>query len=389
MALISALFIGLTVSAEEIFKDRKILKREAFLNLSRSSYLFSKILILIGLSAIQSLLFVAISNAILGISGMFLYYWITLFTTAVCANMIGLNISATFNSAVTIYIVIPLLMIPMMVLSGAMFSFDKLNRTVGSVDKVPLLAEFMPTKWAYEALIVNQYKNNDFEKYFFEIDKEISINDYKTVYYIPELKKILEESILIYDNKEKTKDLKENLELVRNEVNNIIAEIPDLEFKEVHSISLENFTPDLGFMAMEFIEKAEDFYLKEFALNNSKKDRIINHLNQTQPELYKLKQNNFHNQYLSEYARKVFEKNKILRYKNRLVQQYDPIYQDPKPKNVLSIRSHFLAPRKHFLGMYFDTFWFNIIVLWIFSLILYITLYYESLKKLINLFDKN
>lgn len=30
MALISSLFIGLIVSADEIFKDRKILKRESF-----------------------------------------------------------------------------------------------------------------------------------------------------------------------------------------------------------------------------------------------------------------------------------------------------------------------------------------------------------------------
>ena len=38
MSVIVALFIGLTLSAEEIIKDRKILKRERFLNLSRTSY---------------------------------------------------------------------------------------------------------------------------------------------------------------------------------------------------------------------------------------------------------------------------------------------------------------------------------------------------------------
>src|SRR5690606_8249491 len=39
MSVIVALFMGLTVSAEEIIRDRKILKREKFLNLSRSSYI--------------------------------------------------------------------------------------------------------------------------------------------------------------------------------------------------------------------------------------------------------------------------------------------------------------------------------------------------------------
>ena len=58
MAVIIAIFVGLTVSAEEIIKDRKILKRERFLNLSWSSYLLSKVAILLVLSAIQSFIFV-------------------------------------------------------------------------------------------------------------------------------------------------------------------------------------------------------------------------------------------------------------------------------------------------------------------------------------------
>ncbi len=164
MSLIVALFLGLTISAEEIFRDRKILKREHFLNLSRHSYLLSKVAILIIISAIQTFLFVSIANPILGIKGMYFHYWLALFTTAFCANMIGLNISASFNSAITIYIVIPLLIIPMMVLSGAMFPFDKLNRKIGNVDKVPLIAELMPTRWTYEALIVSQFKDNKYSQ---------------------------------------------------------------------------------------------------------------------------------------------------------------------------------------------------------------------------------
>src|SRR6056297_2612966 len=187
MALIVALFLGLTVSAEEIFRDRKILKREAFLNLSKSSYLISKIFILFTISAIQSILFILIANNILGIREMYFEYWFAMFTTAAFANMLGLNVSASFNSAVTIYILIPLLMIPMMILSGAMFPFDKLNRTIGSVKRVPLIAEIMPTKWSYEALMVNQFKNNEFEKNFFEIEKRESSADFKRVYLVPEL----------------------------------------------------------------------------------------------------------------------------------------------------------------------------------------------------------
>ena len=188
MSLIVALFLGLMVSAEEIVKDRKILKREKFLNLSRSSYYISKIFILFVISAIQSFLFIMIANSVLGIKSMYFTYWFALFSTAAFANILGLNISATFNSAVTIYILIPLIMIPMMVLSGAMFSFDKLNRTVGRVDKVPFIAEMMVTKWGYEALMVHQFKDNEYTKQFYELEKQESQSDFKKVYYLPEMR---------------------------------------------------------------------------------------------------------------------------------------------------------------------------------------------------------
>ena len=40
---------------------------------------------------------------------MYFEYWLMLFTVACFANILGLNISNTFNSAVTIYILIHLL----------------------------------------------------------------------------------------------------------------------------------------------------------------------------------------------------------------------------------------------------------------------------------------
>ncbi|MDZ7650149.1 MAG: hypothetical protein U5K54_25145 [Cytophagales bacterium] len=62
MSVVVALFIGLIISAEEIFRDRKILKRERYLNLSSSGYLISKLTILFSLSAIQTLSFILIGN---------------------------------------------------------------------------------------------------------------------------------------------------------------------------------------------------------------------------------------------------------------------------------------------------------------------------------------
>ncbi len=187
MSVIVALFMGLTVSAEEIIRDRKILKRESFLHLSRSSYVLSKISILFMLSAIQTLTFVFVGNSILEIEGMFFQHWFILFSAACFANLLGLNISSAFNSAVTIYILIPLLLIPQLILSGVVVKFDKLNPVIGNSATVPVVGDLMASRWAFEAAMVTQFKDNLFEREFYLYDKVMAISDYKRVYFIPEI----------------------------------------------------------------------------------------------------------------------------------------------------------------------------------------------------------
>ncbi|HSA03949.1 MAG TPA: ATP-binding cassette domain-containing protein [Tenuifilaceae bacterium] len=392
MALIVALFIGLTVSAEEIFRDRKILKREAFLNLSRSSYLFSKIAILFILSAVQTVTFILIANGILQIRGMYFDYWLILFSTALFANMLGLNISATFNSAVTIYIVIPLLMIPMMVLSGAMFSFEKLNRAVGSINRVPLVAEFMVTKWGYEALVVHQFKDNDFQKVFFDIEKIQRNADFKVVHYIPELEKRVNyciENLGEKNNPEIKKKFDDALAVIRRavltETSTYSKSIP---YNYTDRLTPEKFDEEAAYPLIDYVDALKRFYNEIFLAQSQKRERIVEYLVSTNPKLYEGKRRAYHNESISDLATKFTEKNKILQYKDELVQQNDPVFRDPLPNHILDFRSHFLAPRKHFLGMYFDTFWFNLSAIWVMTILLYITLYYESLKKLIELFSK-
>ena len=149
MSVIVALFMGLTVSAEEIIRDRKILKRESFLNLSRGSYVASKLFILFSLSAIQTLTFVLIGNYILEVKGMLLPFWLILFSSSCFANILGLNISSSFNSAVTVYILIPILLIPQLILSGVVVKFDELNPQITTQSRVPLIGEVMTSRWAF------------------------------------------------------------------------------------------------------------------------------------------------------------------------------------------------------------------------------------------------
>lgn len=391
MALIVALFIGLTVSAEEIFKDRKMLKRERFLNLSRASYLLSKVFILLVLSAIQTASFVLIANSILSLQGLNWQYWFMLFSVAVCANLIGLNISQTFNSVVTIYIVIPLLMIPMMVLSGAMFSFEKLNRTVGSFDRVPLIAEFMPTKWGYEALLVLQFKDNEFQRNFYQLEKEERNANYKVVYYLPELEKRLQyciDNFKYRDSASVRKSMVDALAVLRRALSVELAQFtPDVQFDYLPQLQIDSVDEVALYETMGYLETLQERYGQLFQAKNRQRDAIVSHLVKTDPQLYEAKRAAYHNESVSDLALKVFEKNKILQFRDELVQQYDPVYRDVVPRYALDIRAHFLAPRKHFLGHFFDTYKFNLAVIWVMSLALYLMLQLEVLTILGRIFS--
>jgi len=181
--VMTILFLGLIISAEEIVKDRKILKRESFLNLSWFSYINSKVIIMFLISAIQTIFFVLIGNFILEIKGMTFSYWFVFFTTSCLANMIGLNISSAFNSVITIYILIPVIIIPQLLFSGVFVKFDRLHQgRFTSSEFVPVIGEMMPARWSFEALAVEQFKNNKYGKNFFNYNLEISQNDWYSIF---------------------------------------------------------------------------------------------------------------------------------------------------------------------------------------------------------------
>jgi ABC transport system ATP-binding/permease protein len=406
MSLIVALFLGLTISAEEIFRDRKILKREQFLNLSRNSYILSKIAILILISALQVLLFLLIANQILEIKGMFIRYFLALFATALCANLLGLNISASFNSAITIYIVIPLLIIPMMVLSGAMFSFDKLNRSIGAVDKVPIIAELMPTRWTYEALIVSQFKDNlystipynrDNETYY-ELQKKISEAEFNKVYRIPALRDALEVTISEYiESGSKPKKIKNldnvlqdkstprftKLDLIKNELIKMAAMNSIPEFEMMDKLDPEHFNPAVHESLTRYFDKLSAVF---GTISNSATDRTDRFRSLNTAKLVALEKE-YYNYKLEELVRKPYERKKILVYKNSLVQNTDPIYLDPYKKGPLSFRTHFFAPSKYVFGILTDTFTFNISLVLLSIIPLYLFLYFEVLAKFVRFID--
>ncbi len=191
MSVIVATFLGMSGSAEEIIKDRALLKREKFLRLSHGSYIWSKILLMGAVSLLQTLLFIAIGNTIMGLHGLFVEWWLILFVTAFLANLTGLLLSQCLSSVVAIYISIPLLLIPQILLCGLVVSFSDLAPK-STTNNVPVFGDLIPSRWSFEALAVTSFTDNEYEKPFFATDKEKYENEYYNMGFLYELQSQLE-----------------------------------------------------------------------------------------------------------------------------------------------------------------------------------------------------
>ncbi len=390
MAVVVGLFIGLTVSAEEIIRDRKIQKRESFLNLSKGSYLWSKITIMFVLSAIQTIMFVLIGNYILEIKGMWFSYWIVLFTTSCFANMLGLNISASFNSAITIYILIPFLIIPQLLFSGIIVKFDKLNPAITSQENVPLIGEVMTSRWAFEALAVKQFKDNEFNKRLYKYNKTLSITTYKKDYWLPAISGKLDFCENNYKNVNNKKDVVDALKMIKSEIEKELTNplATKLKCAGLDYLTVERFSPTVAEQIRQFFERLRNVYKNNFKYASGLKDKEIASLNKDSVSRanYLKGQDDCENESISNLVTNRDALHKILDLNGKYIQKGDPIYLDPVDSNFG--RAHFYAPRKKFLGSFYDTFWVNIIIIWMMSLTLGIALYFDLLKKFINMLER-
>jgi hypothetical protein len=385
MAVIVALFIGLTVSAEEIFRDRKILEREKFLDLSRLSYLISKINFLFALSAIQSLTFVLIANLILGVRGMLVQQWIILFSTACFGNMLGLNISAGMRTAVSIYILIPLILVPMLLLGGAMIKFDDLHKSISKKIYVPFVGDLMVTRWAYESLCVEQFKSNRFEKPFFKYDMEISQNDWYASFLVPALKTKVDNCL----KSAKSPEFKENS----------VSDFKKLNFHIKYLSSISGIVPGSWFSQLNYQMFNENVAAETKTLLDSMKtafrmrsrtltyehDALIKEISTRMGEdkFIKLRADNY-NENLANFVLNRLAVNKIYDADDKLIEKADPIFMAPGSRLG---RAHFLAPYKQIGNLKIETMIFDMLVVWLMIFCLFVTLYYNILKRFIRFLE--
>lgn len=366
-SIIASMFLGMIVTSDSIIKDANVNKREAFLFLSRKAYYNSKVLFYFGLTVLQTFIYTALSIYILKIKGMFVHIWAILLIMGFFGNIAGLIVSTVFRSLSAAYLIVPFLVIPQIILSGITIPFDRMNHLISNPEYVPAIGIISPSMWGMEALLVYQFKNNQYEKQFFDIDMMESQSRIQSQYLIPKLFQLIDN----YNQSDgTTREYQKKLILSGiNQTNIDIDQLPNPNSPEIRQLQLK-------------LQDLQRKHQMRYSMAIRKKDELTANI-QAQfenPEKFVEFKQMYTNRGVDDLTLNRKNITALQIVENNLVQTIDPIFKIPTSKWG---RAHFLASAKRIGKFWFDTFEFNVMVLLVFLVFIYLLLLLDILPSML------
>ena len=168
MMLITAFFIGLVLSAHEFIFLRQFHSNEHVIANKSTSLTLAKITKYIVHTGIISVLMTLPATAIESCIFLFPSMFATIWLLAFCGCLTSMILSLFFRSISTVYLLIPIIVIPQMIFSGGLVQYDNFNRHFVKDNGIPLFANLMPIRWADEACMTDAYLANPIEQEIFD-----------------------------------------------------------------------------------------------------------------------------------------------------------------------------------------------------------------------------
>ncbi len=331
LALVVAMFLGLTNSVDDITRDKPVLLRERNLNVRLSYYIVAKALTLGAFAIIQCALFTVVGNALLEVRGAFWMLFTGMFFTTMSGVAIGLMISSLVNEAKTAVLAIPVVLIPQIILAGALIKYEDMNRNMDIVYtirqwadrhpgsameprsdlQVPLICELMPMRWSYEALVFAQAKLNPLTRRQEQIQHQIN-------------------ELAALDNPSEAEDIR------MEDLKDLLAILSGLRDQNANDL-------DRRFKAIDGVINGGPFDRKEFRFNGGDVT-----------------------------AEQLYTNTKITDLVSKAEMEQSDYRNDLTGRGHLNV---FFGPTKEYLGVTFSVLWFNFGVLISSTLALFFALY--------------
>jgi len=155
LAVVSVLWFGSSNAAKEIVKEAAVYVRERMVNLNIAAYVGSKLVVLAAIAACQCTIVLVIISVLEDGVSEHAMIGLALFLTSIAGTTMGLFISAISSNVTKAITAIPLVLIPQIILAGAIVPLGDMNPGIAAVSYVTT------TRWANQAcevLLVNDKK---------------------------------------------------------------------------------------------------------------------------------------------------------------------------------------------------------------------------------------
>jgi hypothetical protein len=269
-------------------------------------------------------------------------------------------------------------------LSGVMVKFEDLCPEMSNQSRVPAIGNVMAARWAFEALAVNQFKNNRYEQQFFDLDEQVSNASYITDYWVPEMKKQVDATGQMLSGKGRSADaLNRQSRFFTNEFRSVYTSYPGLTTYGIDGREVVVTSPDFVAVANRSIDSINKYCIRQ---NNAafarKQEKIVEMNNRMGVAATLAFRNSYYNDQLEEMVLSRGPKDKIILADDHLVRKYEPLYINSTATGLFA--APFYAHAKSFMGMQLCTMAFNLIIIWLMAAMLYVVLYFDLLRKLLD-----
>ncbi|MFM8346460.1 MAG: hypothetical protein ACKOAR_00300 [Bacteroidota bacterium] len=137
-----------------------------------------------------------------------------------------------------------------------------------------------------------------------------------------------------------------------------------------------------------YLDALEDHHEKAYLEANSLIERKMDFMQQ-QYGIDPVRQKDVHyNESMADLVRNRNTTDPVLDAGHRLIRQTDPIFDHHSPTGMLDYRTAFFVPEKQFLGLTISTPVFDVLAIWLLSIIFYFALYYGLLERFVHLAER-
>ena len=216
---------------------------------------------------------------------------------------------------------------------------------------------------------------------------EVSQNDWYSAFLINDLKIDLEECRIYKDSLPYRQTINDDfykLNYYTGKLNELAGFGPIVgNWKD--SLNIEKFNAATAKETGKYLDSLAGHFRQVRKIYWDRRDSVIQSIeSKIGEEAFMKLKNNYYNKQLEDVVMDRLRIKKSLETPERIIQKYEPAYMKPISKIG---RAQFYAPYKQVGEIKIDTYWFNMMVLWIVALMLYVALYYNLLQKAVTGFQ--